>query len=325
MTSPPDVSVVIPTKNRWPILSRAALPSALGQEGVEVEIVVVDDGSTDETTEELERLALSDGRVRLVRHDRSRGVSAARNSGLEVARAPLVAFLDDDDVWSPLKLARQTAVLQRERSAFVYAGAVAIDEHGRVLYEYYFPDPANLARQLLESAVIPAGASNVVARAELVREVGGFDESLPPLEDWDLWIRLTDAGRPSALAEVLVAVLYHPANAHANAEQARLLDRLVRKHAALSPPRILDVDRLGHARWVASEHSRAGAHRRAAGLYLRTAIEHRTPTDLLRAADAALGKRLSRIVLKSRRQEAAQATVVPGWLQGHQSFDGLTT
>jgi hypothetical protein len=93
----------------------------------------------------------------------------------------------------------------------------------------------------------------------------------------------------------------------------------------LSPPRILDVDRLGHARWVASEHSRAGAHRRAAGLYLRTAIEHRTPTDLLRAADAALGKRLSRIVLKSRRQEAAQATVVPGWLRGHQSFNGLTT
>src|SRR5829696_5642514 len=96
MTSP-TVSVVIPTRNRSQLLSRT-LQSALNQEEVAVEVVVVDDGSDnrDALVPEIE-----DTRVRLVRHRQRRGPAAARNTGIEAARAPWVAFLDDDDLWAP--------------------------------------------------------------------------------------------------------------------------------------------------------------------------------------------------------------------------------
>src|SRR5919199_1938923 len=92
------VGVVIPTRDRWPLV-RTALASALAQEGVGTRVVVVDDGSTDRTAQELG--ALKDGRVQVLRHDRPRGVSAARNHRLAQGSAPWVSFLDDDDVWAP--------------------------------------------------------------------------------------------------------------------------------------------------------------------------------------------------------------------------------
>ena len=318
MADAPDVSVVVPTKDRWALLSRNALRSALGQRSVELEVIVVDDGSRDETPERLAELATADRRVRVVRHDHPRGVSAARNAGIEAARAPWVAFLDDDDVWSPRKLEAQLAAAGRAGAAWAYAGAIAVDETGGPLYEYYFPEPVQVARQLLASAVVPAGASNVVVRTDLVRRLGGFDEAFLHLEDWDLWIRLAESGDSAAVREVLVAVLFHSQNKHAVSDQAEELDRLIRKHAGLTPPRRLTVDRHGHARWVASQHSRSGLHRRAAWLYLRAAVQHRSPTDLGRAADALLGKRISSVA--GRRRPILRPVAQPAWLT-RQPFD----
>src|SRR5919109_858912 len=102
MPRAPDVTVVIPTKDRWDLLSTAALPSALGQEDVDLEVVVVDDGSTDETPDHV--VGLRDPRLRIVRHDRSLGVAQARNAGIRAANSDWIAFLDDDDVWAPRKL-----------------------------------------------------------------------------------------------------------------------------------------------------------------------------------------------------------------------------
>src|SRR5690348_694187 len=98
----PDISVVIPTRNRWDLLSRSGLSAALMQEDVDVEIIVVDDGSTDETPARL--AALEDPRVTVIRHDQPRGVAAARNRGIAAARGEWLAFLDDDDLWAPDKL-----------------------------------------------------------------------------------------------------------------------------------------------------------------------------------------------------------------------------
>jgi len=184
-----------------------------------------------------------------------------------------------------------------------------------VLYPYYFPDPAELPAQLLESAVVPAGASNVLARTRLVRDLGGFDERLFHLEDWDLWIRLASAGRASAVREVLVSVLFHPAQKHAVHDQSGELDYLIRKHASLTPPRRLSVDRLGHARWVAAQHSRAGMHGRAAALYLHGAIRHRSPGNVLRALDALGAKRPSSALARLRREPPAPPAAAPAWLQ----------
>src|SRR5688572_3616095 len=105
MSRLPDVSVVIPTRNRWELLSTGALPSALAQEGVEVEVHVIDEGSSDATSQELERL--NEPRVHVIRHDRPHGVAQARNAGIAAARGQWVAFLDDDDIWAPQKLRRQ--------------------------------------------------------------------------------------------------------------------------------------------------------------------------------------------------------------------------
>src|SRR5439155_20114090 len=102
MTSLPEVSVVIPRRNRWPLLAAHALPSALCQEEVELEVIVVDDGSTDGTPSRLELLA--DSRLHVRPLEKSRGVAAARNAGIEEARGEWIAFLDDDDLWSPRKL-----------------------------------------------------------------------------------------------------------------------------------------------------------------------------------------------------------------------------
>jgi GT2 family glycosyltransferase len=314
MDSGLEVSVVIPTRDRWPLLSATALPVALGQEDVDLEVVVVDDGSTDETPVQLRALQATEPRLRVLRHDRPRGVSAARNAGLAAARGEWVAFLDDDDVWSPRKLRAQLDVAGAENACYVYAGAVALGEHGQVLYTYYFPDPADLPAKLLQSAVIPGGASNVVARTALVRELGGFDERLLHLEDWDLWIRLVSAGRAAAVGEILVGVLFHSENKHALHDQSAELEYLIEKHASLTPARTLSVDRRGHARWVASQHSRAGRHRQAAWLYLRGAVEYRSPGNVLRAVDALLAKRPSAALAYLTKRTPPAATAAPPWL-----------
>lgn len=315
MNDLPEVSVVIPTRDRWSLLSRTALPAALGQEDVAFEVIVVDDASSDGTAAELARLG--DPRVRVVRRETSRGVSVARNTGIAAARGEWIAFLDDDDVWSPRKLRAQLDRAQDEEAAFAYSGAMAVDRDGHVLYTSYFPEPESLQDELLVAAVIPAGASNVVARLGLIRALGGFDERFRHLEDWDLWIRLAAAGRAAAVSDVHVCMQFHSGNKHATHDQSAELDLLVAKHASLTPPRRLRVDRHGYARWVASQHSRAGLHGRAALLYLRSAVAHRSPGDALRAVDALLGKRLTRGVRRTMGDTSAPA---PAWLGRYAVF-----
>src|SRR5215218_5096689 len=99
---PPDVTVVIPTMDRWRLLSERALHSALTQEQVDLEVVVVDDSATDETA--IGIAGLNDERVRVIRHEQPQGLQRARNVGIAAARGDWVAFLDDDDVWAPWKL-----------------------------------------------------------------------------------------------------------------------------------------------------------------------------------------------------------------------------
>jgi glycosyltransferase involved in cell wall biosynthesis len=99
-----DVSVVVPTRNRSALLE-LTLRSVLCQRDVDLELIVVDEGSTDDTPTML--AAVADSRLRVIRNDTPRGVSAARNRGAASARADWVAFLDDDDLWAPDKLTRQ--------------------------------------------------------------------------------------------------------------------------------------------------------------------------------------------------------------------------
>jgi len=278
-----DVTVVIPTRDRWEVLSRAALASALAQEQVVHEVVVVDDGSVDGTAERVE--ALGDPRVRVVRHEHSLGVARARNTGLHAARGEWVSFLDDDDLWSPHKLCGQLDAADAAGASFVYSGGAAVDGQGRFLFAVSAPDPRELTRLLLRWNVIWCGCSNVAARTELVRRLGGFDEQLFQLADWDLWIRLALATRSAAISEILVAYAMH--------EQSMLLtdrrdvfpemDYLAAKHSEASRMYGVDFDRALFTRWVARGHRLAGRRREAARIYARGARRHRDLGAAVRA------------------------------------------
>ena len=117
-----EVSVIIPTRNRSKLLE-LSLRSVLWQRSVDFETIVVDDGSTDDTPRMLRSLG---DRIRVFRHERSQGVSAARNRGIAEARGEWVAFLDDDDLWAPDKLELQLQALRRDDRRWAYAGAVEI-------------------------------------------------------------------------------------------------------------------------------------------------------------------------------------------------------
>jgi glycosyltransferase involved in cell wall biosynthesis len=245
----PQVSVVIPTRSRSGLLA-LTLRGVLRQRAVDFEVVVVDDGSTDGTAEMV--AGLGDPRVRLLRHARSLGVSAARNRGIAAARGEWVAFLDDDDLWAPDKLARQLQAAHQTGRTWVYAGDVEVDEQLGVIAGAPPASPERVMELLERHDAVPAGASNVVVRADVLARCGPFDEQLSNHEDWDMWIRLARLGPPAWVPQPLVALRQHAANASWN--MARMLQDLQvieRRHG-------ITADRAAHHRWAAWAALRAG-------------------------------------------------------------------
>jgi glycosyltransferase involved in cell wall biosynthesis len=294
MTSDPTVSVVIPTRNRAEVLTSHALPSALAQRDVDVEVVVVDDGSDDDGRRALDRL--TDPRVRVVRHATREGQSRARNTGIEAARGEWIAFLDDDDLWSPDKLREQLDAAAAAHAEFVYTGGVMVDEGrgGEVLSGMPLFPPEGILERLLRMNAIPAGASTVIARSTVVREVGGFDENLVQFTDWDLWIRLAAHGRAAVCPAALVAYCLHDSNQMLvePPDVSDELEYMVDKHRAAG--REMNPDRVYYAHWLAAGHRRVGRERDAARIYLRAAVRHRDAGHLVRGLAMLVGERAMR-------------------------------
>ena len=289
VTPPPDVTVVIPTRDRLPFLKRS-LASALAQRDVSLEAVVVDDGSVDGTAEWLATQA--DARVRVVRHDVPRGVAAARNAGIALAAGEWLAFLDDDDVWAPEKIARQLRAARAGDASFAYCGVAIVDETGAVSEVLPPPEPANVLRSLVPENLLPAGASNVIAKRELVKELGGFDEALPCSEDWDLWIRMAAVAPAAACNDVLVAYVLHPGSTFTRRPGiADGLQRLAEKHRELTNRLGVEFDLLGFSRWVAHAYRRSGHRVAAARVYLAAAVTQRNAGNLVRGVVVLLGER----------------------------------
>jgi glycosyltransferase involved in cell wall biosynthesis len=303
----PEVTVVIPTRDRWGTI-RASLGGALRQAHVNLEVVIVDDGSSTPAPEGVEELA--DDRVSVVRNERSRGVAAARNAGISRARGKWVAFLDDDDLWSPRKLRIQVDAALSAGAYFAYSGAVVVDRRLAVLTRYDTPDPDTLTRNLLRLNVIPGGASNIVARADVLRELGGFDEDFMHLDDWDLWIRLADAGPAAACPEILVAYVQHDGNRvlRDRGELPHEFTLLRAKHRERSARHGTDFDGVDFGRWLAHAHRRAGDKRRAIGVYVRGAVRHRNAGNVVRAAGTIMGERTMQRLAPTAEQPA------PAWL-----------
>jgi glycosyltransferase involved in cell wall biosynthesis len=214
----PTVTVVIPTHNRRELLLHA-VTSALRQEGVALEVIVVDDGSSDGTAEML--AALTDRRVRVVHHETAQGVSAARNRGIEEARGEWIAFLDDDDLWAPDKLRLQLEAATKTGCRWVYVGHVNITLSNRVTGGGPPLPPDEVLRRLPQSDVVPGGCSGVVAIRRILEEVGLFDRQLQPLADWDLWLRLARTGAPASVSRPLVAYRVQTASMSMNTSRVQ--------------------------------------------------------------------------------------------------------
>jgi glycosyltransferase involved in cell wall biosynthesis len=182
----PEVSVIIPTYNRGWIL-REAIDSVLAQDFKDFELIVVDDGSTDDTVKILDDYGQDLMRIRQT----NRGVSAARNHGIAAASGHLIAFLDSDDLWLPRKLSTQVAFFDANPSAVInQTEEIWIRNGVRVNPKVRHHKFAGMIfeRSLALCLVSP---SAVMMTRSLFDEVGLFDEALPACEDYDLWLRIS--------------------------------------------------------------------------------------------------------------------------------------
>ncbi len=200
----PRVTVVIAAYNAETFLSET-LESVLAQSLTEIEVIVVDDGSTDRTPEILD--AYTENRLRVLRQTNS-GVSAARNAGLAAARAPYVFFLDADDVLLPDALSRMVAVLDESpQRVACFAHHIRIRQDGAELSERadlawrMFPAQDTL-RYLISKNFIVCGA--ICIRTDAARSVRGFNTSLKWGEDWEFWCRLAVLGDFAAMRDDVV-------------------------------------------------------------------------------------------------------------------------
>lgn len=181
----PGVSVIIPTYNRWPMVG-AAVASVLAQSFRDFELIVVDDGSTDGTSTELLQFG---SQLRYFRQDRS-GVSAARNSGVRQSHGRLVAFLDSDDLWQPEKLKTQVGYMEYFPEVRICQTEELWVRNGvRVNPRTKHRKPSgDIFDRSLDLCLVSPSA--VMMTRELFDCSGGFDESLPVCEDYDLWLRI---------------------------------------------------------------------------------------------------------------------------------------
>ncbi|PSQ15950.1 glycosyl transferase family 2 [Halobacteriales archaeon QS_8_69_26] len=272
------VSVVIPTYNRARVLPRA-IDSALAQTVEDLEVVVVDDASDDETREVVE--GYEDDRLRYVRHLRNRNGSAARNTGIALAGGEYVAFLDSDDEWHPRKLERQVKCLEERPGEFVAVYCdYAARRYGptaplrrfvgnRILgggtYEYSREGGEELVDDVLTGDFHVGGASTLLVERDAVEAIDGFDESFDRQQDVEFLIRLLREGKVAYVDEKLVVkhkIDYPPGDAVRRSKR-RLREKFGEEIECLEAGghRI----RRGHDWKVTEQYCRRGEFRKAVG------------------------------------------------------------
>jgi glycosyltransferase involved in cell wall biosynthesis len=268
----PLISVVIPAFNAGRTIDRA-LASVIAQDYHPLKIIVIDDGSTDNTGERV--ISRRDERMRLLRLDRNSGEAAAMNEGLKLASGEFVAFLDADDEWLPGKLRTQMPILLATPAmSFVCSRWRQIDQAGRVAEQ---PDPAHfgppisvdLWRELLARAFVLK--STVIARTSHLHAAGGFDRSMPVADDQDMWIKLALLGSVGCCPEPLT--IYHELPSSLTqlyrTREKDFVMPMVRKHIATQRKRLTprETRRILGARYAQFGRSLYQSGRYLKGLY----------------------------------------------------------
>jgi glycosyltransferase involved in cell wall biosynthesis len=274
------VTAIVPTHNRTHLLA-TTLRTILWQDSVELEVIIVDDGSSDDVRRVIDQFG--DPRVRLIRHEVPQGVCIARNRGVAEARGTWLAFCDDDDLWAPDKLAVLVEAARGSGRNWAYSGAVHVNVELRVLSARLPPSPGRLLRTLPRWNIVPGGSSNVIVRTAALASAGGWDPQLINVADWDLWARLALNGSPACVERPLVGYRIHAGNASTNIalilREARLLDD---RYAGL------DYGELHH--YLAWVYLRQGQRRPAAEHLMRAASQGKALAVVRTIATLARGR-----------------------------------
>ena len=206
----PEVSVIIPTRNRTAYLSRA-IASVLAQTFADWELIVIDDGTADDTISVIE--GFKDARIHCQRNLLCHGAATARNSGIDLARGKFVAFLDDDDTWHPTKLEKQLVKFRNGPAALglVYCGLRWVSEAGDVLRIWRPKARGKIFRDLLIANVVGT-PSSVIVKREVILSAGAFDPEIIPFEDYEAWIRWAKVCEFDYVEEPLVNYMAHSGN-----------------------------------------------------------------------------------------------------------------
>ncbi len=185
--APLDVSVVIPTYNRASCILRA-VQSVLNQNDVSFELIIIDDGSTDQTQELIAPFLNSDPRIQYF-FKSNEGPSSARNLGIKKSKAPFIAFLDSDDEWLPGKLKNQIDFLNHQRDLLICQTDEIWIRNGKRVnpMKKHKKFGGDIFEKCLPLSIV--SPSCVMMRKEFFDQIGLFDESLPACEDYDLWLR----------------------------------------------------------------------------------------------------------------------------------------
>jgi glycosyltransferase involved in cell wall biosynthesis len=236
----PNVSVIIPTYQRGHIVGQA-INSVLAQTYSDYEIIVINDGSQDNTSQVLAQF--SEHNIITI-HQANQGLSAARNAGIRSARGKYIAFLDDDDLWEPQKLEKQIPVLEANpHLGLIYSDSLFFsDKYGLFSgsYNTAFPTPnLQVLWTLFRYNYIPV--PTVVVRRDCLDKVGLFDETLKSCEDYDLWLRLIEKFPIYFLNQPLARYRQSPNNLSGNKEQMLVSYLRVKEKVINRNPELLKI------------------------------------------------------------------------------------
>ena len=227
-----NVSIIIPTYNCARLIGRA-IQSVLNQTYRDFELIIVDDSSTDNTDKIVKKFQEQDKRVKYIRHEKNRGGSAARNTGIKNAKGEYIAFQDSDDEWLPEKLKKQIEVFKNTSSkvGVVYTGFWRIKDNEKT----YIPQSwvkqkdGNIYFELLKGNFV--GTPTILIKKKCFKKVGMFDENLPRLQEWELVIRLSKYYNFKCIDEPLLVSYYTSDSISANNDALiKAIELIITKH-----------------------------------------------------------------------------------------------
>lgn len=197
------VSVVIPTHNRVDLLPRA-IRSVQNQTFKDFEIIIVSDGSTDGTDELMENLSQKDSRINYISYYPGHNGNYARNTGIKAAKGEYIAFLDDDDEWLPTKLEVQLKMMESDNKiGLVYTGTHSVYADDGIEYDSFPKFHGDMSKQVLYNN-FAGSTTTVMLRRSILDKTGLFDEELPAMQDYDLWIRICQIAKVGVISEPMV-------------------------------------------------------------------------------------------------------------------------